>query len=97
LLPVTASAQSVDELKKCVAFVFGRIHVKASDGSLVRGPDGQPVVVEMPLGTAFFVAYPDARGGSNYTFGYIVTAKHVLKDADGTYLKSLKLRVNLGL
>lgn len=53
------------------------------------------MVLEGPLGTAFFVWYPDARGGSDYGFGYLVTAKHVLKDADGRYLKSVKIRVNL--
>jgi hypothetical protein len=90
-----AHAQSVDELKKCVAFVFGRVHVKAPDGTLMRGPDGQPVMLQIPLGTAFFIGYPDKRGGENYTFGYVVTAKHVLKDVDGTYLKSVEFRVNL--
>lgn len=82
-----SNAQSVDDLKKCVAFIFGQIHT--------RGADGRPVTLEAPLGTAFFVAYPDARGGPDYSFGYIVTAKHVLRDADGSYLKSIKLRVNL--
>jgi hypothetical protein len=86
-LSVGAGAQSVSELKKCVAFVFGQVHTK--------GPDGKPVTLETPLGTAFFVGYPDPRGGPDYSFGYIVTAKHVLRDADGTYLKSVKLRVNL--
>jgi hypothetical protein len=95
LLSLVAAAQEVDQLKKCVAFVFGRVHVKAPDGSLAKGPDGQLVTLEMPLGTAFFVSYPDKRGGDEYSFGYIVTAKHVLKDVDGSYLKSVKLRVNL--
>lgn len=69
LLSTVASAQSVDELKKCVAFVFGRVHVKAADGTLVKEPNGQPVILEMPLGTAFFVGYPDSRGGEGYVFG----------------------------
>jgi len=95
LFIATARAQDLEELKKCVTFIFGRVHVTAPDGTLVKGPNGQPVILETPLGTAFFVAYPDPRGGKDYAFGYIVTAKHVLKDADQTYLKSIKLRVNL--
>jgi|HubBroStandDraft_6_1064221.scaffolds.fasta_scaffold50928_2 hypothetical protein len=95
LLCTSAVGQSIDDLKKCVAFVFGRVHVKSADGTLASGPNGQPLLLEMPLGTAFFVGYPDPRGGSDYLFGYLVTAKHVLKDVDGNYLKSVKLRVNL--
>lgn len=95
LLSAVSRAQSVDELKKCVAFVFGRVHMKGPDGALVRGPDGQPIVLEGPLGTAFFVGYPDSRAGEGYAFGYVVTAKHVLRDADGNYPKNVKLRVNL--
>src|SRR5579872_2305369 len=95
LFSVVANAQSVDELKRCVAFVFGRVHVKAPDGTLAKDSNGQPLVLETPLGTAFFVSYPDTRGGEQFSFGYIVTAKHVLKDVDGTYLKKVKLRINL--
>jgi hypothetical protein len=83
-----AKAQTIDELKKCIVFVFGRIHIPSQNGH-------PPTTIEMPLGTAFFVLYPDKRGGDDYGFNYLVTAKHVLKDTDGTYLKSVKLRLNL--
>jgi len=94
-LTSTSRAQTIDELKKCVGFVFGRVHVKGADGQLVKDEHGVPIILEMPLGTAFFVLYPDKRGGDDYGFGYVVTAKHVLKDVDDSYLKSVKLRLNL--
>jgi hypothetical protein len=61
----------------------------------MKTPAGKPLAIEQPLGTAFFVVYPDSRGGPDYGFVYLVTAKHVLKDADGSFLKDIKLRVNL--
>lgn len=51
-------------------------------------------MIELPLGTAFFVSYPDPRGGPTYAFVYLVTAKHVLEDADGIFLKEVKVRLN---
>lgn len=80
-------AQSIGDLKKCVVFLFGQIHT--------QGPDGKRITLEMPLGTGFFVSYPDPRGGREYSFGYLVTAKHVLRDSDGAYLKAVSVRANL--
>jgi S1-C subfamily serine protease len=57
--------------------------------------DNKPLVLDGPLGTAFFVLYPDSRGGPDYGFSYVVTAKHVLKDGDGSFLKEIRLRLNL--
>jgi hypothetical protein len=74
-------------LKKTVAFVYGQAHVK--------DPQGNMRLLNGPLGTAFFVAYPDSRGGPDYGFIYIVTAKHVLKDElVDKYLKSVRIRMN---
>jgi len=87
--------QDIGEQKQCVAFVFGTIHPRNQDGTPMKTAEGKPLAVEMPLGTAFFVFYPDARGGADYGFVYLVTAKHVLKDADGSFLREVKLRVNL--
>ena len=87
--------QDISEQKKAVAFVFGTVHPRNPDGSQMRTPAGMPLAIEQPLGTAFFVYYPDSRGGPDYGFMYLVTAKHVLKDADGGFLKEIKLRVNL--
>ena len=53
------------------------------------------MTVETPLGTGFFVFYPDPRGGPTYGFVYLVTAKHVLRDYDGTFLPKLRVRLNL--
>jgi hypothetical protein len=87
-LAITCAAQdTMQQLKKNVAFVYGKGHVK--------GPDGNPVLLDGPLGTAFFVFYPDPRGGEDYGFVYIVTAKHVLKDElEGKYLREIRVRMN---
>ena len=87
--------QDVSEQKKAVCFVFGTVHPRNPDGTPVKTSAGKPLAVEQPLGTAFFVMYPDTRGGPDFGFVYLVTAKHVLKDADGTFLKQVKVRVNL--
>lgn len=82
-----ACAQDMQQLKKTVGFVYGKGHVK--------GPDGNPVLIEGPLGTAFFVFYPDPRGGKDYGFIYTVTAKHVLTDElEGKYLREIRIRLN---
>jgi hypothetical protein len=87
LMCLTAHAQIMQQLKKTVAFVYGEAHVKDKDG--------KHVLVEGPLGTAFFVFYPDKRGGEGYGFTYVVTAKHVLKDElEGKYLDKIRLRLN---
>ncbi|MBV8751624.1 MAG: trypsin-like peptidase domain-containing protein [Hyphomicrobiales bacterium] len=80
-------AQQITEQKKTVAFAFGTVHLPKGDGTLVT--------TKMPLGTVFFVYYPDSRLGTDRGFGYVVTAKHVLKDGDGRYLKEISIRVNL--
>jgi hypothetical protein len=90
-----ANAQDATELKKIVGFAFGTVHPRTSDGTPAKGADGKPLVIYGAMGTVFFVTYPDARGGPDFQFAYIVTAKHVLKDADGSFLKSLDLRLNL--
>jgi hypothetical protein len=84
------------DFKKAVCFIFGKSAPHLPNGEPVRAPDGSPLILkEAPLGTAFFVEYPDPRGGSEFGFFYLVTAKHVLKDSDGKFLKSVKIRLNL--
>jgi hypothetical protein len=80
-------AQSITEQKETVAFAFGTAHMP--DASKALRP------VYGPLGTVFFVSYPDSRAGPDRGFFYLVTAKHVLKDADGTYLKEISVRMNV--
>lgn len=92
---LAAAAQVVNQQKKTVAFVFGTVHPHNANGTPTTDQAGKPLAIEMPLGTAFFVTYPDARGGPNYGFAYLVTAKHVLEDTDGTFLKEIKIRLNL--
>lgn len=87
ILSIACPAQVMQQLKKTVAFVYGQGHVK--------GPDGKSILIDGPLGTAFFVLYPDPRGGADYGFIYMVTAKHVLKDElEGKYLDKVRLRMN---
>jgi len=92
---LSAAAQAINEQKKTVAFLFGTIHPRDQNGTPITDQTGKPLAIEIPLGTAFFVRYPDPRGGPTYGFVYLVTAKHVLQDADGTFLKEAKVRLNL--
>ena len=61
LATMAGNAQMFDTLKRTVAFVFGRVHVKGPNGQFLSGPNGTPLLIDMPLGTAFFVIYPDER------------------------------------
>src|SRR5258708_40047715 len=89
------SGQSISEQKKAVVFIFGTIHPLNPDNSAMRDIQGNRVAVNVPLGTGFFVGYPDRRLGAGYNFCYLVTAKHVLQDVDGTFLASVTVRLNL--
>jgi Trypsin-like peptidase domain len=88
LLSVTCSSQTMQQLKKTVGFVYGSIQTKDKDG--------KPMMVDSALGTCFFIRYPDTRGGVNYGFTYIVTAKHVLKrdEEHGKYFDKVRIRLN---
>jgi hypothetical protein len=74
-------------LKKTVGFIFGQVHAKDQTGT--------EHTLEGPLGTGFFIVWPDERGGPNWGYFYFVTAKHVLKDSDGKFLKTVRIRLNL--
>lgn len=88
ILPTVARAQSpILEEKKVTVFLYGTVHS--------RDKDGKPVSAYMPLGTGFLVSYPDPRGGPTFAFFYLATAKHVLRDVDGTFLRTLDVRVTL--
>jgi hypothetical protein len=88
-------AQEITPQKKVVVFAFGVTHPRLPNGTPVLGPTNKPLEVDGPLGTVFFVSYPDSRLGSDRAFGYLVTAKHVLKDYDGSFLKEIRIRLNL--
>ena len=90
-----SNAQSISDQKQVVAFLFGTVHPVDSGGIPLKDPSGKPLALEQPLGTAFFVSYPDKRGGPDYLFSYLVTAKHVLRDSDGKFLRAVNLRLNL--
>jgi Trypsin-like peptidase domain len=87
LLSLALSAQNIPQMKKTVAFVYGHAHIPDAKGN--------PILLDGPLGTAFFVAYPDPRLGADGGFTYIVTAKHVLKDEfEKRYLDRVRIRLN---
>lgn len=90
-----ASTQSISEQKRAVVFIFGTVHPTNPDGTAITDAKGVQVAVEMPLGTGFFVAYPSQTHDSRYNVSYLVTAKHVLQDADGSFLPNVKIRLNL--
>lgn len=95
LLSIHSTAQSIAEQKKTVVFLFGTVHPLNPDKTPMKDAQGHPISVEVVLGTGFFVGYPDPRGGPTFVFNYLVTAKHVLLDADGTLLPTVKVRLNL--
>ena len=86
--------QSITEQKKAVVFIFGNIHPLNPDKTAMTDASGKPLAVNVPLGTGFFVGYADRRGGPEYQFSYLVTAKHVLQDIDGSFLSSVSIRLN---
>ena len=82
-----AQAQVPTNIKSTVGFIFGRIHLKDQTGAMHE--------VETALGTGFFVSWPEPRGGPNWGYLYFVTAKHVLRDTDQKFLKTIRVRLNL--
>lgn len=94
--PVRAADESlIAQQKKTVVFIYGTVHPTNADRTPKLDANGKPVVLEMPLGTGFLVSYPDVRGGPEFSFFYLVTAKHVLRDSDGKLLRSVRVRANL--
>jgi hypothetical protein len=87
--------QSISEQKKAVVFIFGTIHPHNPDKTAITDAGGNPLAVSVPLGTGFLVSYADRSHSSRSEFSYLVTAKHVLKDVDGTFLSSVTIRLNL--
>lgn len=74
------------DLKKAVTFVF----LADASGGLLKDDDGNPV----PYGTGFFVAIP-VETDSSRAFLYLVTARHVLEDQQGSVLSQVYLRLDL--
>jgi hypothetical protein len=91
----TAGQSAIAQQKETIAFIFGDVHPLNPDGTPKLDANHKPVVLEMPLGTGFFVTELDSRAGPGFGFTYLVTAKHVLRDFDGTFLRTVNARVNL--
>lgn len=71
------------EIAKTVTFIF-----LADDAGNPRAQNGEPVA----NGTGFFVVVENENGPGLY--GYLVTAKHVLKDDRGNYFRRIFVRMN---
>jgi Trypsin-like peptidase domain len=72
------------DVLKVVTFIFRADAV----GSVARDASGKPI----PWGTGFFVGIK--IGDGTRMSGYLVTAKHVLKDEQGNDLKRVYVRLN---
>lgn len=94
LLAHLGSAQSVAEQKEAVVFLFGTVHPMGAEKRPITDSSGNRTSIEVPLGTGFFVSYADVRW-PGHKFFYLVTAKHVLQDADGSLLPNVRIRLNL--
>jgi hypothetical protein len=70
-------------IAKTVTFIF-----LADDSGAPRTQNDAPVA----NGTGFFVLVENENGPGGY--GYVVTAKHVLKDERGEYFKRIFVRIN---
>jgi hypothetical protein len=80
-----AKAETVPaDVKKVVTFIFPA----DAQGNLMRDRNNNPI----PYGTGFFVGVKSEDGKSIY--GYLVTAKHVLKDPQGNDFNRVYLRLN---
>jgi hypothetical protein len=90
-----ATGQLISEQKKAVVFIFGTIHPLNPDTTAMTDGSGNRLAVNVPLGTGFLVKYSDRSLGPGHNFSYLVTAKHVLLDVDGTFLPSIAIRLNL--
>ena len=73
------------EVKKVVTFIFPA----DAQGNLLRD---QKTNNPIPYGTGFFVGVQSEDGKGLY--GYLVTAKHVLKDPQGNDFNRVYLRLN---
>ncbi len=85
--PVMAAPIPAD-IKKTVTFIFP---ANAQGNILMDPKTGLPV----PYGTGFFVFLPDkTKPAPGRGYGYLVTAKHVLKAQDGSDFTKIYLRLN---
>jgi hypothetical protein len=79
----TMAAPPPPDVAKTVTFIF-----LADDKGNPRIQNDSPVA----NGTGFFVILENENGPGGY--GYLVTAKHVLKDEKGDYFKRVFIRIN---
>lgn len=80
-----ASAETIPaEVKKTVTFIFPA----DAQGGLLRDQKNNPI----PYSTGFFVGIKSEDG--NRVYGYLVTAKHVLRDGLGKDFDRVYLRLN---
>jgi hypothetical protein len=80
---LTMASPAPPEIAKTVTFIF-----LAGDHGAPRVQNDAPVA----NGTGFFVLVENENGPGGY--GYLVTAKHVLKDDKGDYFRRVFVRIN---
>ena len=86
VLSSIATAQIIQpEIKKVVTFIFPA----NPQGELLRHPKTHDPIA---YGTGFFVGVQ--TDDKKFTYGYLVTAKHVLKDEQGNDFFRIYLRLN---
>jgi len=83
--PITIAQTIPAEIKKVVTFIFPA----DGQGNLLREPKTNSPI---PYGTGFFVGVKNDNG--NGIYGYLVTAKHVLKDEYGNDFIRIYLRMD---
>ncbi len=74
------------EIKKAVTFIF----LAEKDGTLKLHPQTKKPI---PNGTGFLTCVPN-ESNSNLAHGYLVTAKHVLQNPDGSFQEHVFLRLD---
>ena len=86
VLTSIATAQTIQpDIKKVVTFIFPA----DPQGDFLRDRNTHDPI---PYGTGFFVGVQTED--KKYTYGYLVTAKHVLKDDKGNDFTRIYLRLN---
>jgi hypothetical protein len=81
----SSAATIPPDIKKVVTFIF----LADQQGNLLRDARSNS---PQPYGTGFFVIVKNPKGPGEY--GYLVTAKHVLKAPDGTDLARIFVRLD---
>lgn len=97
--PKAQNEPVLEQIKKCVVFLIGDYELTRTE--IQNGAPTQRGIPAQWMGTGFFIGVPEPRLGSDQTFVYLVTNKHVIREPDaagkpglGPYFKALSARIN---